>query len=113
MDLATWPHDDLGVVLAGLRGVAFNWDTSQERAKRLGDRREIGLIAQEVEAVLPHVVGVAADGTRTLDYAKLTALLIEIAKSQQAEIHRQANALASLAAVVDELNTRPRNVSPH
>jgi hypothetical protein len=37
--------------------VAFDWDTSQERARSPGDRREIDLIAQEVEAVLPHVVG--------------------------------------------------------
>ena len=86
---------DVLAVLAGLHPVAFTWDTSQERAKRLGDRREIGLIAQEVEAVLPHVVGVAADGTRTLDYAKLTALLIEIAKSQQERIDALERRLAA------------------
>jgi hypothetical protein len=90
---------DIAAVLAGLRGVAFNWDISVERANTMGDRREIGLIAQEVEAVLPHVVGETPDGYKTLDYAKLTALLIEVAKAQQAE-------LASQREVIDELRAR-------
>ncbi len=77
---------DVLAALAGLRGVAFNWDATQQRARNLGGQREIGLIAQEVEAVLPQVVGETADGYKTLDYAKLTALLIEVAKAQQAEI---------------------------
>jgi Chaperone of endosialidase len=72
--------------LSRLRGVAFNWNTSVERAKTLGDQREIGFLAQEVEAVLPHVVGTHADGHKSVDYAKLTAFLIEVAKAQQAEI---------------------------
>jgi hypothetical protein len=94
---------DVLAVLAGLRPVAFTWDTSQVRATRFGDRREIGLIAQEVEAVLPHVVGASADGTRTLDYAKLTALLIEVAKAQQAEIAAQRGTIGGLLARVERL----------
>ena len=80
---------DLATVLSGLQGVAFTWDVSQERAKDLGDRRQIGLIAQEVEAVLPYVVGETADGYKTVDYAKLTALLIEATKAQAAGIEAQ------------------------
>jgi hypothetical protein len=89
---------DLAAVLSGLRGVAFNWDASQERAKDLGDRREIGLIAQEVEAVLPQVVSTGADGYKSVDYAKLTALLIEVTKSQQARIDALELRLAAVEA---------------
>jgi hypothetical protein len=87
---------DVVETLERLRGVAFNWDTSQDRARNLGDRREIGLIAQEVEAVLPEVVGVGKDGYKTLDYAKLTALLIEVAKAQQSEIAAQRGIIGEL-----------------
>jgi hypothetical protein len=59
--------------LSRLRGVAFNWDTTVERAKGLGEQREIGFLAQEVETVLPHVVGTHADGYKSVDYAKLSA----------------------------------------
>jgi hypothetical protein len=77
---------DLYAVLAGLRGVAFAWDTSVDRVRGYGDQREIGMIAQEVERVLPHVVGEGGDGYKTLDYAKLTAFLIEVVKAQEARI---------------------------
>jgi len=84
---------DVLAALASLRGVEFAWDTSVERAAALGDRREIGLIAQDVERVLPQVVGAGADGYLTLDYAKLTAFLIEVAKAQQREIEQLKAAL--------------------
>jgi hypothetical protein len=84
---------DVVAALAKLRGVTFNWDTSVARARDLGEQQEIGMIAQEVEAVLPQVVGAGADGYRSLDYAKLTAFLIEVAKAQQAEIDELRAAL--------------------
>jgi hypothetical protein len=77
---------DVLAALGSLRGVKYAWDTAQERAAGLGDQREIGMIAQEVEAVLPELVGEDAGGYKTLDYAKLTAFLVEVAKAQQREI---------------------------
>ena len=77
---------DVLAALGGLRGVKYAWDTAQERAAGLGDQSEIGMIAQEVEVVLPELVGEDAFGYKTLDYAKLTAFLVEVAKAQQREI---------------------------
>jgi hypothetical protein len=87
---------DVLAALGGLRGVEFAWDTSVERAAKLGDRREIGLIAQEVEEVLPQVVGADSDGYLTLDYAKLTAFLLEVAKAQQKEIGELKATIAAM-----------------
>jgi hypothetical protein len=57
--------------------------------KRQSDgRHEIGLVAEDVESVVPEVVSREA-GTHQVqgvDYAKLTALLIEAIKTQQEEI---------------------------
>ena len=91
---------DLLAALSSLRGVEFAWDTSVERAAALGDRREIGMIAQEVESVLPQVVGAGAAGYLTLDYAKLTAFLIEVAKAQQAQIANQQREIEALKATM-------------
>jgi len=87
---------DVLAVLAGLRGVAFDWDTKNPKAANAGHAREIGFIAQEVEAVLPEVVHVEADGYRSMDYAKLTALLVEVAKAQQAQIEAKEARIAAL-----------------
>jgi hypothetical protein len=97
---------DLDVLdaLSHLRGVTFYWDSSVEPAKNLGPRREVGMIAQEVEEVLPEVVGVGRDGYRTLDYARITAFLVEVNKTQQTEIEALLKRVAQLE---DKLGTRP------
>jgi len=91
---------DVMAVLGRLRGVAFDWDGSDPRAAHARAKREIGFIAQEVEAVLPGVVHKEADGYRSMDYAKLTALLVEVAKEQQAEIEGLRARLAAVEARV-------------
>ncbi|MBL7495709.1 tail fiber domain-containing protein, partial [Frankia sp. CN7] len=52
----------------------------------LRGRREVGVVAQEVEAVLPELVGTDADGVRGVDYRKLTAVLVQAIKEQQRTI---------------------------
>ena len=94
LDLAA--HVDVLAALARLRGVTYAWDTAQERAAGLGEQREIGMIAQEVEAVLPELVGEGADGYKSLDYAKLTAFLVEVTKAQQERITKLEQRLAAL-----------------
>lgn len=61
-----------------------------ERAQELGYKKkpEVGVSAQEVEAILPEIVKDAAIGYgyKTLDYSKLVPLLIEAIKEQQKQI---------------------------
>lgn len=45
-----------------------------------GEGRQLGLLAQEVQAVLPEVVGTNADGFLSVDYPKIVAALIEAVK---------------------------------
>ncbi len=65
-----------------LQGVRYNWNT-EKFPHRLGfdDKREVGLIAQDVEEVVPEVVDTASDGYLTLDYEKLVSVLIESIKA--------------------------------
>jgi hypothetical protein len=48
---------------------------------------QIGLIAQEVEKVIPEVVGKNLDGTLGVSYGHLVSLLIEAIKDQQEQIN--------------------------
>lgn len=46
----------------------------------------MGVIAQEVEAVFPELVGVSEQGYRTVNYAGLVAVLIEAVKELDARV---------------------------
>ena len=48
--------------------------------------RQSGVIAQEVEKVLPEVVRTAQDGNKTVAYGNMVGLLIESIKELKAEI---------------------------
>ena len=61
-----------------LRGVSFDWLEN--------GNSEVGVIAQEVEAVLPDVVSTNDQGIKSVKYGNMVALLIEAMKEQQAQI---------------------------
>lgn len=58
-------------IVKQLNPVSYNWIDTKER----GAQPEIGFIAQEVETLVPEVVGTNFDGTLSVDYPKLTATL--------------------------------------
>ena len=61
-----------------LRGVTYTRD----------EKESIGVIAQEVEKILPEIVLTADDemGTKSVDYSRLTAVLIEAVKDLSARV---------------------------
>ena len=52
----------------------------------LSSREQIGLIAQDVEKVLPELVNTDSEGFKSVDYTKLGPVLIEAIKEQQQQI---------------------------
>lgn len=71
-----------------LRGVSYEWKRDEYAEMNFPEGRHIGVIAQDVEMVIPEVVNVAEDGYKSVEYAKLVAILIEAVKEQQAQIDR-------------------------
>ncbi|MBD3346503.1 MAG: hypothetical protein GF401_15725, partial [Chitinivibrionales bacterium] len=72
--------------IKSLRGVAYQWDRRKHPERNLPGGRQIGLIAQEVEEVLPEIVQTGSDGYKTMSYDRLVAVLIEAMKAQQRTI---------------------------
>ena len=64
----------------GLRGVTYNWRTEEFKDRNFTERLQMGLIAQEVEQVIPEVVMTDDNGWKSVEYSKLVALLIEAIK---------------------------------
>ena len=65
-------------IVSGMRGVWYDKDGKQS----------VGVIAQEMEEVLPAVVHTAddEDGTKSVSYGNIVGVLIEAIKEQQQEI---------------------------
>ena len=65
-------------IVKQLRGVRFDWIDD--------NKPSLGLIAQEVEEVLPELVEVNTIGNKSLLYGNIIGVLIEVVKEQQKQI---------------------------
>jgi hypothetical protein len=63
------------------------WQELREQRYRQLGGRSIGLLAQDVEQVAPELVGADGEGFKYIDYSRLTAVLVQAVKEQQALIH--------------------------
>lgn len=62
----------------GIRGVTWN--------RKADDSRATGVVAQELEAVLPEAVHTDAEGMKSVAYGNITGLLIEAVKELSAQV---------------------------
>ena len=75
--------------LQKLSGVEFDWIEDTELHGNVGN--DVGVIAQEVELVLPQAVQTRDSGMKAVRYEKLIPLLIETIKEQQKQIDELKN----------------------
>jgi hypothetical protein len=68
--------------ISKINGVTFDWITPTPDR----NRTEAGLIAQEIQAVLPEVVTTREDGMLAVKYDRVISLLIEAIKELKAEV---------------------------
>lgn len=87
----------------GLRGVSFLWRSEEYEAKNFDDCRHYGVVAQEIEEVLPEVVTEGADGEKAVAYTEIVPVLIEAIKAQQQHIEALEERIAGLEARTDAL----------
>lgn len=93
-----------------LNGVTYHWRTDEFPQKNFTDSLQIGVIAQEVEKIYPHLVFTDTDGYKSVDYSKLTPILLEaikeqqqMIKMQQLELENQKKMLLEFQASLDQL----------
>lgn len=94
------PLDNSLDKILNLQGVSFNWKEDLVSSKT--QNTQIGLIAQEVEKIIPEVIGeksVNKQPYKSINYGNLTAVLIEAIKEQQEQIN-------ALKETVEELSTK-------
>lgn len=83
-------------LLLNLNGVSYNWKTKEYKEREFSEGRHYGLIAQEVEKVLPDMVKEDDNGEKAIAYTELIPLLLEAIKQQQKDIEQLQNKVNQL-----------------
>ncbi len=89
------PLQDPLTMLAAIHGVSFDWQDTKRKAE---EGPQVGVIAQQVEAVLPQVVYEDTNGYKSVDYSKLVAPLIEAVKQLNSKVEVQQLQISNLLA---------------
>ena len=79
-----------------LDGVFYEWKVDEFKNKRFPEGRYYGVVAQEIEKVLPGAVNTEPDGTKAIAYTEIIPVLIEAIKEQQKEIEELKRMLSEL-----------------
>ena len=82
-----------------LQGVSFDWNKDIVPRKAETQKSSVGLIAQEVEEVIPEVVvteKIENNNLRTVQYENLVGVLIEAMKEQQQQIEELKQRISDL-----------------
>jgi len=74
-----------------ISGIEFDWKKLTEKEKKTihgNEGHDVGVVAQEIEEVLPEVVTTRDTGYKAVKYEKIVPLLIEAIKEQQEQINK-------------------------
>ncbi|MCH8904367.1 MAG: tail fiber domain-containing protein, partial [Bacteroidetes bacterium] len=93
-----------------LRGVSYYWRVDEFKDRNLDSRLQMGVIAQEIEEILPNVVDTDKEGYKSVQYTQLVPLLIEAMQEQQAIIDQQNILLQSNAGSISSMKQDIENL---
>jgi len=68
-----------------LEGINYEWRLEEYPEKNFPKGKQIGMIAQDVEKVIPEIVHTDNEGMKSISYDKITAVLVEAIKELKNE----------------------------
>jgi hypothetical protein len=83
-------------------GYYYHWKSGEDKS------RQAGLLAQEVEKVLPEIVSTDPEGYKSVDYGKMNALLVQAVKEQHQIIGNLVNELKALKKQIENVESQNR-----
>ncbi len=102
------PFPDVLEKLIQLQPVHFYWKAEEYPEKHFGKSQSFGLIAQEVEKILPDLVTEDEEGFLAVRYNKLPLLLLQAVKEQQKTIEELKAEVGDLKELVEKLLSSER-----
>ncbi|MHA7100873.1 tail fiber domain-containing protein [Roseivirga pacifica] len=107
IEVITNPIDAIKLI----NGVRYDWRIDEFPNRRFKTGKNIGFIAQEVQAVFPELVSESSDGYLSVSYSGLTPILVEAVKDQQETIESQAQTIDELKTMLLELKKETEKLS--
>jgi hypothetical protein len=86
-----------------MRGITYRWKQEEFPHRDFDDKTHLGFIAQEVEELCPEIVMTDDNGYKSIDYSRLTPVLVEAIKDQQNQIEAQQEQITSQQIQIDKL----------
>jgi hypothetical protein len=83
-----------------MQGVRYTWRQNEFPDLNFPEGGQIGVIAQDLEKILPELVFTGPDGYKSVSYEKLTPVLIEAIKEQQSQIESLKERLEQIEAIL-------------
>lgn len=82
--------------IGALQGKTYEWRRDEFGRENFPEGRVTGVIAQEIEKVLPGLVGTRQDGYKGVAYQEIVPILIEAVKEQQKTIDKQRSDILAI-----------------
>jgi hypothetical protein len=89
-----------------MRGVTYNWKTEEFPERNFDKQLQFGLIAQDLEKVIPELVDTDNEGWKSIEYSHIVPVLIEAIKEQQKIIDGQNTTITDLKASLENVLNR-------
>ncbi|MBW8039572.1 MAG: tail fiber domain-containing protein [Planctomycetes bacterium] len=98
--------------IKSIEGVSFEWKRSEYKDMGFAEGRHFGVIAQEVEKVLPEIVKEGPNGDKAVSYTELVPIMTEAIKQQQKQIEQQQKQIESLIQRIEILEVNEHHNGP-
>lgn len=89
-----------------INGVSYDWKQEEYKDMNFDSRIHYGVIAQDIEKVIPELVTESNNGNKSVAYTELIPILIEAMKEQQKTIENQKKEMEELKVKVQRLETK-------
>ncbi len=90
-------------ILDNVRGVSYTWKRNEYPDRGFGEGRHYGVIAQELEEVLPTLVMTDEKGDLSVSYTEFIPIIIEAVKEQQEIIEEKDQRIDELEARIEKM----------
>ena len=84
-------------LISGIEGVTYHWKPELKR----DDKKQYGLIAQNVEAVIPELIENGDNGIKSVNYQALIPVLVNAVNEQQKQIAEQQKQIEKLVKLLE------------
>ncbi len=96
------PISGASEIINRINPVGYYWNSEEFRDKNFDNRMHYGVIAQELELILPELVETDAEGFKSVEYTSLIALLVKALQEKEIQISNLEKKVDLLAEVISE-----------